>query len=54
MVFDEPTSGLDLRHMEDVCECIRHLAKQGHILLIVSHDKEFMMQCCDRVLVIGE
>lgn len=52
LIFDEPTSGLDYRHMCEVSEVIRSLAKQGRIVLVVSHDKEFMKQACNRVLEI--
>ena len=52
LIFDEPTSGLDYRHMRDVSAVIRDLAKQGHIILVVSHDNEFMTEACDRVLEI--
>lgn len=50
LLFDEPTSGLDYRHMLAVCSVVRELARQGHIVLVVSHDREFMQSACDRVL----
>lgn len=53
LIFDEPTSGLDYRHMLEVSSVIRSLAEQGHIILVVSHDKEFMQMACDRLLEIG-
>lgn len=53
LLFDEPTSGLDLRHMNEVCSVVRKLAAQGHIVLVVSHDREFMHSACDRVLELG-
>lgn len=53
LIFDEPTSGLDYRHMEEVCAVVRGLAEEGHIVLVVSHDREFMKKACDRVLEIG-
>lgn len=52
LIFDEPTSGLDYQHMCEVSAVVRSLAEQGHIILVVSHDKEFMAQTCDKVLVI--
>ena len=52
LIFDEPTSGLDYRHMCEVSAVVRSLAEQGHIVLVVSHDKEFMAGACDRVLTI--
>ena len=52
LIFDEPTSGLDYQHMCEVSAVVRSLADQGHIILVVSHDKEFMEQACDKVLTI--
>ena len=52
LIFDEPTSGLDYHHMCEVSAVVRTLAKQGHIVLVVSHDKEFMAQACDRILTV--
>ncbi len=49
LVFDEPTSGLDYRHMLEVSCMIRELAGQGCIVLVVSHDREFMEKACDRI-----
>ncbi len=53
LIFDEPTSGLDYRHMMEVCQITRQLAKDGRIILVVSHDKEFMQEACDRLLTLG-
>lgn len=50
LIFDEPTSGLDYNHMKAVAEVIRNLADTGHIILVVTHDREFMQFACDRVL----
>ena len=52
LIFDEPTSGLDYHHMCEVSAVVRTLATQGHIILVVSHDKEFMAQACDRILTV--
>lgn len=53
LMFDEPTSGLDYRHMQEVGQVIRELAEQGKIVIVVSHDQEFMQTACDRILVVG-
>lgn len=54
LIFDEPTSGLDYRHMVEVSAVIRTLADKGHMVLVVSHDREFMEMSCDRVLEIWQ
>ena len=45
-----PTSGLDYARMVEVSGVIRDLARQGRIVLVVTHDQEFLQQACDRVL----
>lgn len=50
LIFDEPTSGLDYARMVEVSAVIRGLAEQGRIVLVVTHDCEFMQRACDRVL----
>lgn len=49
LLFDEPTSGLDYRRMLEVSNMIQHLKEQGKIIIIVSHDFEFMNQICDKI-----
>ena len=50
LIFDEPTSGLDYARMAEVSGVIRSLARQGRIVLVDTHDREFMQRSCDRVL----
>lgn len=40
--------------MKEICEMVRNLAKAGKIVLVVSHDREFMQDACDRILMLGE
>lgn len=48
--FDEPTSGLDRDNMEKVASAIRSLARADGAVLAVSHDFEFLLFACDRIL----
>ena len=50
LVFDEPTSGLDFWHMKQVADNIRALTEKGKTVFIVTHDPEFIMECCDYIL----
>ena len=36
--------------MVEVSGVIRSLAQQGRIVLVVTHDLEFLQRACDRVL----
>ncbi|QIB70410.1 ABC transporter ATP-binding protein [Aminipila butyrica] len=42
LIFDEPTSGLDLDNMERVSHMIQGLAAQGKIVIVITHDIEFI------------
>lgn len=48
LIFDEPTSGLDYKHMMEVSKLIKKLSKSGHIVLIVTHDIEFLNNTCNK------
>lgn len=50
LVFDEPTSGLDVHRMLEVSTMILELRAQRKIVLVVSHDVEFLCRSCDKIL----
>ena len=47
MLFDEPTSGLDYTHMLQIGEILRSLKEQGKTVIVVTHDRELIKECCD-------
>lgn len=49
LLLDEPTSGLDYRSMLAVGEVLKRLAGKGVLVLVVSHDREFLETVCDRL-----
>ena len=53
LIFDEPTSGLDLKSMREVGIMIERLSEQGKILLVITHDIEFIKTICSRVLILS-
>jgi energy-coupling factor transport system ATP-binding protein len=50
IVFDEPTSGLDYRQMLAVSATLKTLANCGKTLLVITHDPELVLNCCDGVI----
>ncbi len=50
IIFDEPTSGLDLHHMKLVADQMKRLKETGKTVFIVTHDYEFILRCCDRII----
>ncbi|MEM6519031.1 MAG: ABC transporter ATP-binding protein [Cyanobacteria bacterium P01_C01_bin.70] len=51
LLYDEPTASLDLRTRRRL---IQFLQKAGETLLLASHDLEFLLEVCDRVLLIDD
>ena len=48
--FDEPTSGLDYASMKVVAENIKNFKEEKDLILIISHDYEFLEEVCDEVI----
>lgn len=49
-LFDEPTSGLDGNNMRLISERMKILQEKQKIILIISHDYEFLITSCNKVL----
>lgn len=49
-LFDEPTSGLDGKNMRFISERMKKLQEKQKLILIISHDYEFLMTSCNKVL----
>ena len=50
LFLDEPTSGLDYASMKVVAKNITKFKAEKNLILIISHDMEFLEEVCDRVL----
>ena len=50
LFFDEPTSGLDYRNMKIVAKNIKKVKEEDKLILIISHDVEFLESVCDTVI----
>jgi cobalt/nickel transport system ATP-binding protein len=51
ILYDEPTANLDLRTRRRL---IRFLQASSETILISAHDLEFILEVCDRVLLIDD
>ncbi|WAL58345.1 energy-coupling factor ABC transporter ATP-binding protein [Thermocoleostomius sinensis] len=51
IIYDEPTANLDLRARRRL---IQFLQQSQETLLIASHDLEFVLEVCDRVVLMDE
>ena len=53
-MLDEPTSGLDARGVGTITEAVRGLAAEGRALAVITHDMDFALAVCDRLIVLAE
>lgn len=50
IILDEPTSGLDGTNMRNVSRIIQKLAEMGRTILVITHDAECALSCCERAI----
>lgn len=53
-IFDEPTSGLDYANMRTVCTLIDEFTGAENAAIIITHDYEFIMNSCNRVVLLED
>jgi len=51
LIFDEPTSGMDYFHMKETAELIKSCRSGDRLILIISHDFEFLSLVADEMLL---
>lgn len=54
LILDEPTRGIDVGARGEIYEIIKHLAKQGKSVIVVSSDLPEILKICQRVVVMYE
>ena len=54
ILFDEPTSALDPTMVGEVLAVIRNLAREGHTMLIVTHEMNFAREVSSRVFFMND
>lgn len=54
LIADEPTSGMDYSNMMNVCSLLRKHADRGHIVLVISHDIEFLSELADDIVFLSD
>lgn len=50
LYLDEPTSGLDYTQMKNMSKAIQKIKESVSYVLIVTHDPEFILECCEYVV----
>ncbi len=54
LLFDEPTSALDPQMVGEVLSIIRDLAKEGHTMMIVTHEMAFAQAVSNHVVFMAD
>ena len=54
LFFDEPASGLDRGNMLRVAAELESLARESRVVFVITHDYEFILTACHRVLYLNE
>ncbi len=52
LILDEPTSGLDALSMRRLADALRCAAEEGAAVVVITHDNEFMRECCTHVFAL--
>ncbi|HKY14639.1 MAG TPA: ATP-binding cassette domain-containing protein, partial [Microthrixaceae bacterium] len=54
VLLDEPTRGLDYHAKANLTGVLRELARDGHAVMVSTHDVEFVATVADRVVVMAQ
>jgi energy-coupling factor transport system ATP-binding protein len=54
LLLDEPTRGLDYRAKARLADTLRHLAAEGHAIVLATHDVELVAGLASRAIVLTE
>ena len=51
LILDEPTAGLDPQGAIEMMELFKSLNRLGKTIIIITHEMDFVLKYCDRVVV---
>ena len=54
IILDEPTAGQDYKTYTDIMNFLDSLQKQGHTIVMITHDMQLMLEYSNRCLVVVE
>lgn len=53
LLLDEPAAGMNPRETEDLMHFIKMLNSKGYTIIVIEHDMKFIMNLCDRIMVMN-
>jgi iron complex transport system ATP-binding protein len=54
LLVDEPTASLDPFHAVEIMQALRRIAREGRLVLAVTHDLGLAQRFCDRIVLIDQ
>lgn len=53
LLLDEPAAGMNPLETQSLLQLIKDLSAEGHTLVVIEHDMHFVMNACNRILVLN-
>ena len=53
LLLDEPAAGMNPKETRALLEFIKEINKEGYTIIVIEHDVKFMIQLCDRIMVLN-
>ena len=53
LLLDEPAAGMNPIEPQSLMEFVKQLHEEGQTILLIEHDMKFVMNCCQRILVLN-
>ena len=53
LLLDEPAAGMNPQETMSLLEFVKNLNSEGYTIVVIEHDMKFIMNICDRILVLN-
>lgn len=53
LLLDEPAAGMNPMETRELSDFIKQLRNDGHTIVVIEHDMKFVMNLCERIVVIN-
>lgn len=53
LLLDEPAAGMNPNETKSLLDFIKSINKEGYTIIVIEHDVKFMIQLCDRIMVLN-
>ncbi len=53
LLLDEPAAGMNHQETKELMKFIKKLSSEGYTIVVIEHDMKFVMNTCNRILVLN-